>query len=115
MKKLVWLVSIASLLSVHHAAAEDVLVKYRGSVPLDSFACEDITRSSFVERVCYDEADQYMIVRLEGAYYHYCEIDPQTVSSFLAAPSMGKYFNARIKGSGSEGLFDCRTHQVPEY
>ena len=95
--------------------AEDVYVKYRGSVPLDTFDCEDISRSSFVERVCYDAQKRYMIVRLHGAYYHFCEIDSDMVNSFLAAPSVGKYFNSRIRGGGADGPFDCRTHTVPQY
>ena len=97
------------------AEAEDVDVKYRGSVPLDTFDCEDVSRSSFVERVCYDAQNQYMIVRLHGVYYHYCEVDSETISAFLGAPSMGKYFIAYIKGSGANGPFDCRTHQLPAY
>ncbi len=38
------------------AAAETVTVKYRGPVPLDTFQCATIDRSSLVERVCYDAA-----------------------------------------------------------
>ena len=110
-----WIFAAATLFGLQVAGAEEVQVKYRGVVRLDTFTCEDITRSSFVERVCYDGGNQYMVVRLQGTYYHYCEIDPQTVGDFLAAPSMGKYFNARIKGSGSNGPFDCRTHHIPEY
>lgn len=45
----------------------------------------------------------------------YCEIGKATVEEFLGAASMGKYFNANIKGSGSDGPFDCRTHRVPAY
>ncbi|MFT3989003.1 KTSC domain-containing protein [Aestuariivirga sp.] len=96
------------------ASAETVTVKYRGPVPLDSFQCRD-TESSFVERVCYDAAQQYMVIRLKGTYYHYCEIDEATVAGLLAAPSTGKFFNAHIKGSGADGPFDCRTHRVPSY
>ena len=46
------------------AQAESVEVKYRGSVELRPFTCSDVSRSSFVERVCYDKANQYMIIRL---------------------------------------------------
>jgi hypothetical protein len=28
---------------------------------------------------------------------------------------MGRYYNANIKGSGSDGPFDCRTHRAPKY
>ena len=97
------------------AAAETVTVKYRGPVPLDSFECAPIDRSSFIQRVCYDALQRYMVIRLKGTYSHYCEIGPGDVYSLLAAESMGQYFNANIKGSGSDGPFDCRTHRVPEY
>jgi hypothetical protein len=97
------------------AAAESVYVKYRGPVPLDTFQCAAVDRSSLVKRVCYDAAQEYMIILLKGTYYHYCEIGQGTVDALLAADSMGRYFQANIKGNGSDGPFDCRTHRVPKY
>jgi hypothetical protein len=97
------------------AIAETISVKYRGPVPLDTFRCATIDRSSLVERVCYDATQEYMLIMLQGTYYHYCEIDQGTVDGLLTAPSLGKYFNANIKGTGSDGPFDCRTHRMPEY
>ena len=70
---------------------------------------------SFVQRVCYDADQQYMIVMLNDTYYHYCEIDDQTVDALINASSVGEYFNQHIKGDGSDGPFDCRTHRVPTY
>jgi hypothetical protein len=90
--------------------AETVVVKYRGPVNLAPFKCNTITRSSFIERVCYDADTTYMLIDLNGVWYHYCEIDRGTVEELLAAPSMGHYYNAAIKGR-----FDCRTHRVPAY
>jgi len=95
--------------------AETVEVKYRGSVDLRPFTCSDVSRSSFVERVCYDKANQYMIIRLKGTYYHYCELPQSTLDAFTSAESMGRYYNANIKGSGKDGPFDCRSHRVPDY
>jgi KTSC domain len=69
------------------ASAESVYVKYRGEVDLMPFDCTDITRSSFIRRVCYDEANEYMLINLSGTYYHYCAIDDGTVSALLAADS----------------------------
>jgi hypothetical protein len=91
-------------------SAEVVTVKYRGPVSLAPFKCDPITRSSFIERVCYDTANSYMLIDLSGTWYHYCEIDASTVSSLMAAESMGRFYNASIKGR-----FDCRTHHIPEY
>jgi KTSC domain len=90
--------------------AESVYVKYRGEVDLRFFDCTDIARSSFIRTVCYDRRNEYMLISLNGTFYHYCEIDAGTVSSLLSAPSMGRFYNASIKGQ-----FDCRVHRVPEY
>lgn len=97
------------------AKAETVDVKYRGPVPLDTFECQDISRSSFIKRVCFDSAQSYLIINLGGTYYHYCAVDRVTVDALLAAPSMGKFYNAEMKGTGSDGPFDCRTHPIPKY
>jgi hypothetical protein len=81
--------------------------KYRGAVNLD---CTDIDRSSFVKRICYDRTNKYMLINLGGTYYHYCEIDGETVAGLVHADSIGRFFNANIKGQ-----FDCPTHRVPNY
>jgi KTSC domain len=92
------------------ARSESVDVKYRGMVNLAPFSCSDVERSSFIKRVCYDASNQYMLISLNGTYYHYCAIDADTVSSLLSAPSMGRFFNSEIKGR-----FDCRVNRVPSY
>ena len=97
-------------LSTGPSFAETVNVKYRGVVDLKPFKCETISRSSLVNRVCYDGREQYMVINLQGVYYHYCEIDAGTVGQLLKADSMGRYFNASIKGK-----FDCRSKKVPSY
>lgn len=97
------------------AIAESVDVKYRGTVSLDRFSCTDISRSSTVERVCYDEQHEYMLIKLDGTYYHYCEIPAHIVDGLLSAPSMGTYYGQHIKGTGLIGPFDCRTRKVPNY
>jgi hypothetical protein len=90
--------------------AETVDVKYRGPVDLTPFDCKPINRSSFINRVCYDQKNAYMIVLLKTTYYHYCNIDSGTVAAFEAAASMGQFYNATIKGR-----FDCRAGHVPIY
>ena len=92
------------------AHAETVNVKYRGVVDLAPFQCEKINRSSLVTRVCYDRKEKYMVIGLQGTYYHYCEIDAETVSALRSAESMGRFFSINIKGN-----FDCRTRRVPTY
>lgn len=99
-----------ALLLIAPARAEMVCVKYGSCLSLTPFECETITRSSFIERVCYDAANAYMLISLKGVWYHYCEIDQGTVSGLLAAELMGHFYNGSIKGR-----FDCRTHRVPAY
>jgi KTSC domain len=114
MLRFVFLVT-ASLAGASWAAAETIDVKYYGQLDLVPFACTDITRSSFINRACYDKAQQFMVVQLRSVYYPYCEMPAATFNEFLAAPSMGRYYNTNIKGSGSDGPVDCRTHHVPKY
>jgi hypothetical protein len=101
-------------LSTSFASAETVVVKYHGPVLLDSFACTEVAERSDVTRVCYDAAEQYMVIRLKATYYHYCTIDRATAQGLLAASSKREFFESRIRGSGSDGPFDCRTHPIPK-
>lgn len=57
---------------------------------------------------------RYMVIRLKTTYYHYCEIDATTVNGLKSASSEPQFFEARIRGSGTDGPFDCRTHPIPE-
>jgi hypothetical protein len=56
-----------------------------------------------------------MIISLRGTYYHYCELPPATLDALMGASSMGQFYNQNIKGTGTDGPFDCRTHKVPKY
>lgn len=108
-------VALIALFFAAEARSETIDVKYHGPVDLKTFDCRDINRSSFIQRVCYDKAQSYMIISLRGIYYHYCELPPATFANLMVAPSMGQFYNRNIKGSGSDGPYDCRTHRVPRY
>ena len=103
------------LLFTAEVRSETVDVKYRGPVDLKTFECRDANRSSFIQRVCYDRAQSYMLISLKGSYYHHCELPSATLEGLMGAPSMGQFFNQNIKGTGSDGPFDCRTHRIPKY
>jgi hypothetical protein len=92
------------------ANAETVFVKYRGDVDLKPFKCESVTRSSVVKRLCYDAKEKYVVVSLNGTYYHSCEVPAAVVSSWRQAESMGRFYNQNVKGN-----FDCRINRVPSY
>lgn len=89
-------------------AGETVTVKYRGPVDLAPFNFEWVSRSSVVNRLCYDAKERYIVVNLTGAYYHYCEIPSSVVSAWRQAESMGRYYNAVVKGN-----YDCRVTDLP--
>jgi len=96
------------------ARAETVQVKYHGTVSLDAFACAEVQGGGDVSRIYYDAAERYMVIRLRATYYHYCEIDAGTVQGLRSAASKRQFFEARIKGNGSDGAFDCRSHPIPK-
>jgi hypothetical protein len=100
--------SCTSITSV--TADETVYVKYRGPLNLKPFKCESTPRSSLVKRVCYDEKEQYVVVKLQDVYYHYCEVPDKIVSKWLEAESLGRYYNQNVKGK-----YDCRVNYMPQY
>jgi hypothetical protein len=109
-----FLIFSALALACQMAQAETVQVKYLGPVSLASFECSDVKGQSDVARFCYDKAERYMVILLKKTYYQYCEIDAATVAGLQKAGSKRQFFESRIRGSGSEGPFDCRTHPVPK-
>lgn len=101
------LLTASAAVALTPARAETVFVKYRGPVKLDSFRCTD-TSSSLVHRICYRADQQYLVVLLNGTYYHYCRMPRSVVSQWLAADSLGRFYRSQIKGN-----FDCRLGGVP--
>jgi hypothetical protein len=110
LKTVAFLVALAALCPASSAWSEDVSVKYRGNVNLGPFDCKDVTRSSFIKRVCFDKAKSYMLIRLKDTYYHYCNIPQSTVTALMVADSMGRFFNSEVKGN-----YDCRVNPPPKY
>jgi hypothetical protein len=106
---------ITSFSGATWADAETIDVKDYGKSDLAPFACTEVTQSSFINRACYDKANQFMVVQLKNVYYPYCEIPAATYQTFLDAPSMGQYYNTNIQGTGSDSPFDCRKHRGPKY
>ncbi len=106
-EKYMKLAVIAVALLTGSAHAETVSVKYWGDVDLASYECTD-TVSSFVNRVCYDQASSHVVVLLKATYYAYCNVDPGTVEQWLAADSKGRFYNQEIKDNATGGRFSCR-------
>ena len=99
--------SFILLLLTAQTGSETVDVGSRGIVDLRTFECRDISRSTIIQRVCYDKAQRYLIVGIRGSYDQYCGFPPQTFDGFMTAPSMGQFFNQNIGGSGPGGRYDC--------
>jgi hypothetical protein len=101
---------VSSLWLTSAAIAEIIAPKYGEAVDLASFSCSDVTRSSFIKRICFDKAKSYMLIRLKDTYYHYCNIPESTVAALMTADSMGRFFNSEVKGN-----YDCRVNPPPKY
>ena len=53
------------------AEARSVTVKYHGDVNVDAMVCESVSRSSFINEVCYHPPSGYTLISLNGVFYHY--------------------------------------------
>ncbi|TDR32508.1 tetratricopeptide repeat protein [Hydromonas duriensis] len=90
--------------------SELVFVKYQGMVDVSRMQCETITRSSFINRLCYDAIERYTVVLLQNEYYHYCGVPSNIISNWREADSMGRFYGKNIKSN-----FDCRLSTPPAY
>ncbi len=102
---------LAMLFAATWQEAETVDVKDSGPVDLKPFACQDITRSSVISRVCYDGASQRMLVQRRAVYLQYCDLPKQALDMFLNAPSMGQYFHANIDAAGDDRAYACSAYK----
>lgn len=91
--------------------SETVETGERRLVDLKTFECRDITRSTVLQRVCYDRTRQDLIVAAHGTYDRYCGVTADTVERLLGAPSMGQFFNQNIKREVTAGRYACETHE----
>lgn len=104
---------IAMLFTAPWEEAETIEIRDRGTVDLKSFGCQDITRSSLINRVCYDAADHSMLVRRYVTWQQYCDVPRDTLDAFLNAPSMGRFFKTDIEarpdieGGRGNGRYVC--------
>ena len=91
-------------------ASDIANVKYRGDVSLETFECPQLKHSSFVKKICYDQDEEYLIVRLNDIFYHYCEMPEFTFNEWINSESLGKFYNLHVKGN-----YDCRLNYMPSY
>ena len=72
-------------------STELVSVKYQGMVDVSRMQCETVTRSSFINRLCYDATEKYTVVLLQNEYFHYCGVPSNVISNWREADSMGRF------------------------
>ena len=97
--------------------AENIVwINYRESpVNLDAgyFDYQNTDVSSWIRGVWYDTKSEYLIINLNGTYYHYCGV-PQSIwlkyKDYNKHESFGRAHNTYLKGK-----YDCRKGYVPEY
>jgi hypothetical protein len=92
------------------SSAEIVEVAYHGEVDLDHLACTEIPAGSRVRRVCYDEANRYLLVRYEETWRHFCAVEAAIVDRLLAAPVIDRRYRSSI-----ENQYPCRAETLPDY
>lgn len=103
MKAVLVALCVLWILSSGYVLAESVFVQFHGIVDLRGFICAWVSRSSFVNRVCYKLSDRHLVILLGNTYYHHCRIPPNEVAGLINADSIGRYYNAYIKGR-----YECR-------
>jgi hypothetical protein len=59
--------------------AEEVDVRQRGRLSLDEFDCARM-KSGLIRRVCYDETNRYLLIRLGSMWRQYWNVPEETAS-----------------------------------
>ena len=103
------LLALFSSANEANACSSEITIKYRDTAYcLDNSECIDTSKSSFVRNACYNAYQNYMVIKLQNTWYHYCRFGNGDWQSFKTADSFGKHYNASIKGR-----FDCMQGGVP--
>ena len=89
--------NLIALLLTAPLGSETVEVRERGAVDLAPFECRDITRSSLIQRVCYDQARRHLVVAIRAATIFIASCRRRPIDGFMTAPSMGQFFKENIR------------------
>ncbi len=92
------------------AYAETVSVAHGSDVDLKTFQCTDIAQQGGVERVCYDGAKKYLLIRHDKIWRHFCSVEGSIAQRFLASHSMEHYLGAILDNHHA-----CRRDNMPKY
>lgn len=100
---------VAMLIAAPWQEAETVEVMNQGPIDLASFRCQDVTRSSVIDRVCYEENTRRMLVQRHTLYHAYCDVPVDIRDGLLNARSMGHYYRINLEAAREQGRYGCRT------
>jgi hypothetical protein len=89
------------------ADADVVDVRNAGPVDLAPFVCTDITRSTMIDRACYNEAKRSAIIEVRSTYRQFCDMPKATFDALLDAPSMGQFYIKQIRGKEPGQPYVC--------
>lgn len=66
--------------------------------------------STLVAAAAFDQSNRYLLISLNGVWYHYCGVTGSVWSAFGAAPSKGRFYTSDL-----QGRYDCREGDIPAY
>lgn len=69
-----------------------------------------IPDSTVVSAAAFDSESEYLLIALNGVWYHYCSVPGSVWSAFGEASSKGRFYNSELRGR-----YDCRGGGVPDY
>mgnify|MGYP001155946768 CR=1 FL=1 len=90
-----------------------VAVKYRDDLVdltdsrFEKFIPED---QSLVRGLWYDMENKYLIIDLNGVYYHYCDLSEDTLLDLKTAGEIAEFYKNEIYET-----HDCRFGLIPQY
>ena len=103
---------VAALANATWVEADIVDVRHRGPVDLAPFTCTDITRSTVIDRVCYDASRQYAVIEVQSTYREFCGLPQAKLDALLNAPSMGQFYNKRIGHTDPHDVYACADRET---
>ena len=85
------------------AGLENVDVQGRGLVSLAPFDCRNTPLDGFVERICYDAANAYLLLDLGGVWTQFCRVDAKTMSDLKSGAALRDFYER----SSRRTVFSC--------
>jgi hypothetical protein len=75
------------------AWGEVVGVKGFGDVDLSNFDCTANSESKLLHRICYNEANRYLIAQIDDDYYESCNVGPKIIDGLTDSEHVVACYN----------------------